>query len=372
MRIFLVGGGTGGHFYPLIAVAEALRTREQESGGVIELYYIGPNPYNQAALTAHNISFVSCPAGKRRRYASILNFLDTFKVLAGVMVAFCKLWYYYPDVIMSKGGYTSVPVVIAAGLLRIPVVAHDSDAVPGKATLIAKRIARYIGVSYQEALQYFPEEKVALTGIPIRKAFFTPAADPRGTLGITDALPIVFVTGGSLGAERINTVVLDSLDELLPAYVVVHQAGAEHAENVIRTAQSLITDQTLLGRYYVLPHLTEEQMVAAEQAADIIVSRAGSTTIAEIALNGKPSIIVPIPEEISHDQRKNAYAYAKTGAATVIEEKNLADGILSAEINRILTDQTVRQGMITAAQGFTAGNAAYTLADTLRGIANEH
>ena len=159
-RIVLVGGGTGGHFYPLIAIAEAIRDRDQANGTATDLRYIGPKPYNQTTLDTLNISYIHCPAGKQRRYASIQNFFDKFVIMYGALVALMKLLLIYPDVIMSKGGYTSVPVILAAGFLRIPLVIHDSDAVPGKANKIATKIARYIAISYEDAAQFFHRKKL--------------------------------------------------------------------------------------------------------------------------------------------------------------------------------------------------------------------
>lgn len=370
MKIVLVGGGTGGHFYPLIAVTEALR--ERDTSGTTELYYFGPNPYNKEVLAQQQIQHVYCPAGKQRRYSSISNFFDLFLIAAGVLVALIKLFWVYPDVVFSKGGYTSVPVVLAAAFLRIPIVIHESDAVVGRANKLAARFARYIAISYQEAAQYFPEHKTALTGIPIRKSFFTPITNPRQQLNITEDLPIILVTGGSLGSEKINTLILDSLDELLPNYIIIHQTGPDHENTIKQTAAALITDQTLRDRYFILGLMSADTFAAAQVAASIIISRAGSTSLAEIALQGKPAIVIPIPEEVSHDQRTNAYAYARTGAASVIEEKNLTDGLLTAEITRIMSDQETYQNMSAAAKRFTYPQAAYTLADTVLGIAAEH
>ena len=133
MRIVLVGGGTGGHFYPLMAIAEALYARAREVGsGAPELYFMGPDPYDRKTLESLDIAFISCPAGKARRYASFLNFLDAFSVMGGTLVAIIKLFRIYPDVVMSKGGYTSVPIVLASAFLRIPIVIHESDAKPGR------------------------------------------------------------------------------------------------------------------------------------------------------------------------------------------------------------------------------------------------
>lgn len=372
MRILFVGGGTGGHFYPLIATAEALTERVQASGSSAEFYYMGPNPYNQNELDRVNMQFVYCPAGKQRLYFSILNFTDKFKIVGGIFVAFYKLLWLYPDVVMSKGGYTSTPVVIAAWLLRIPIVIHESDAVPGRANKLAAKLARYIAIAHDEVASYFPTEKVALIGMPIRKSFFNPTKDPQSLLGVPNDRPIIFITGGSSGAERLNDLVLNSLDELLPDYTVIHQTGESHQEKVTATAKALISDSTLLNRYFILGTLTEEQFPAALDAASIVVSRAGSGTIFEIALKGKPSILIPIPEKISRDQRKNAYSYARTGASLVIEERNLTDHILAAEVKHILESPELREKMTRGASTFTNRDAAYKLADTLIGIGQEH
>lgn len=372
MRIVLTGGGTGGHFYPLIAVAEAVRDRDTALSQRTELIYMGPEPYNDASLTRLNIRFVYCPAGKRRRYFSLLNYTDKFKTLYGLFVAIRKLYALYPDAIMSKGGYTSIPIVLAAWLLRIPIVIHESDAVPGRANKLAARFARYIAISYDDTVANFPKEKVALTGIPIRKSFFAKQPNPHERLGIGTDRHVIFATGGSQGAERINNLILESLDELLPKFSVIHQAGADHEAKVTESAGELIKDTSLLEHYFVYGHMDAERFAAAQQAASVIVSRAGSGTIAEIALSGKPAILIPIPEEVSHDQRANAYAYARSGAATVIEEKNLTDGLLEAELTKILTDEAHYTQMQQAALAFTRPDAAYTLADTLLGIGNEH
>jgi UDP-N-acetylglucosamine--N-acetylmuramyl-(pentapeptide) pyrophosphoryl-undecaprenol N-acetylglucosamine transferase len=368
VRIGLVGGGTGGHFYPLIAVAESIYASQPGA----ELYYYGPHPYNPEILKTQNIRWRKIAAGKQRRYASIQNFLDTFRIIIGVFQGIIRLYFDYPDVIVSKGGYTSVPVIAAAAFLRIPIVIHESDAVPGRANKFAKKFARYIAISYDDAAAHFPAEKTALIGIPIRQAFFQQTTDPRAALGISTNKPIIFVTGGSLGAMRINTLVLDSLDELLPNYAIIHQAGADHATTVQETAKARGLAPDLMADYYVLGHAPAATMAAAQDAAALIISRAGSTSMFEIALKGKPSIIIPIPESVSHDQRTNAYAYARSGAASVIEEDNLTDGLLAAEVNRIMGDKRVYQAMATAAAQFTNRDAAAKLAATVLGIAAEH
>jgi UDP-N-acetylglucosamine--N-acetylmuramyl-(pentapeptide) pyrophosphoryl-undecaprenol N-acetylglucosamine transferase len=373
VRVVLVGGGTGGHFYPLIAITEALGSAAQATGATLELFYMGPDPYDKQSLDAYGITFVKVSGGKTRRYRSLLNVFDIFKTLWGIVEAVCKLFWIYPDVVMSKGGFTSVPVVLAAWFLRIPIVVHESDSVPGRANSLGAKFARYIAISYPEVAERFKNKKVALTGIPIRKVFLEPSTeDPHNALGIDPTYPLILVIGGSLGAERVNTLVLQALDELLPKYTIIHQTGASHIDAVLESAKTIISDQSLLSRYHPAGFIDSAVLVQAYRAAAIVVARGGSTSIFEIALAGKPSIIIPIPEEISHDQRTNAYAYARSGAATVMEEANLQDGLLAGEIMRIMDDHTVYEEMAAAAKAFAPRDAAEKLANILLAIGAEH
>jgi UDP-N-acetylglucosamine--N-acetylmuramyl-(pentapeptide) pyrophosphoryl-undecaprenol N-acetylglucosamine transferase len=368
MRIAFVGGGTGGHFYPLIATAEAVIEKNPSA----ELIYIGPDSFNEEELRSNNIRHVYCPAGKMRRYFSIQNFFDIFKTAAGFFVAMHQLFVWYPDVIFSKGGYTSVPVLLAARFYRIPVVIHESDSKPGRASLLSRKFARYIGIAYNEVSQFFPAEKTALVGIPIRKIIRRIDPTPFAKLGIPDDLPLIYITGGSLGADRINTLILKSLSKLLPQYRIFHQTGTELEKTVTQTAQALIPDQELLSRYYVKGSVSGSTMALLLDAASVVISRAGSTSLFEIALHGKPSIIIPIPEGISHDQRTNAYAYARSGAATVLEEGNLTENLLVAEIQSIMTNTQKQADMRLNALNFAKPDSADIIANALISIGIEH
>lgn len=365
-RILFVGGGTGGHFYPLIAVAEKLQ------GSGAELYYMGPDPYDATLLTQLSITYISCPAGKLRLYFSIQNFFDFFRNFFGIFVAIFKLYALYPDVVFSKGGYTSVPVLLAARFLRIPVVIHESDAVPGRANLLAKNFARYVAIAYPEAASFFATDRTALIGIPLRTDSMRIPTDPFAELGIPRDLPLIYVTGGSLGAERINNIILRSLNALLPQYRIFHQVGGSRKEEVTLTAKSLITDPVLQSRYYVVDRVEANVVAALLSAASLVITRAGSTTLFEIAIHGRPSIVIPIPEDISRDQRSNAYAFARAGAASVIEEANLTETLLTNEINTIIANATTWNSMSTAAQSFAQKDAAKKVASILLQIGEEH
>lgn len=374
MRIVLVGGGTGGHFYPLIAIAEALTSRANTKQEIPpELYYMGPEMYDEGSLFASGISYVHCPAGKLRRYTSLKNIPDFFRTVFGILVAIVKLYTLYPDVVMSKGGYTSVPVVIAAWILRIPIVIHESDAVPGRANRIGARFAQFIAITYDDSIAHFPPEKTALVGIPVRNILLAPPqGDPRTLLGLQSTKPLIFITGGSQGAERINDLIVSSLADLLPNFEILHQTGLEQEAVVSQTAEALLRDKALLAHYHVRGFLDVAALHAAETVAWLIISRAGSGSIYEIALHGKPSIIIPIPEEISHDQRTNAYAYARTGAAEVIEERNLTAHLLHSEITRMMNDPEIMAKMSAAARTFATRDAGMKIADMLVAIGKSH
>lgn len=368
MRIGFVGGGTGGHFYPLIAVAHELNATDVQP----ELFYFGPSPYDKELLKTLDIRYVYCPAGKLRRYFSIQNFLDIFRSFFGIFVAIWKLYIIYPDVIFSKGGFTSVPILTAAKFLNIPVVIHESDAVPGRANKLAIKHARYIGIAYDDVAQYFPPEKTALVGIPLRKEVLNTVENPHEKLGIPNDKPLIYVTGGSTGADRINNLILSSLSQLLQNYRIFHQTGQANLEELRLSAQSLLTGTTLLDNYYVEGNVNADMVSDLMSAATIVITRAGSTTLFEIAAHGKPAIIIPIPEDVSRDQRTNAYAYARNGSATVLEEHNLTPHLLAEEIRSIISDSGRYASMSQAAKNMYIEGAAEKIASILISIGTEH
>ncbi|MBI5405476.1 glycosyltransferase [Candidatus Kaiserbacteria bacterium] len=377
MTIAFTGGGTGGHFYPIIAIAEALSDLVREERLIApSLYYFAPNAFDEKALFENGIAFVRVPAGKMRRYASLRNVIDLFATLFGTLVASEKLFRLYPDVVVSKGGYGSVPTVLAARILRIPVIIHESDAKPGRANLLAARFAEKIAISFESAARYFPDRvqsKIARTGIPIRKALMrTEAEGATQYLGLERDVPTVLILGGSQGAARINDVVLSALPDLVSFANVIHQTGPAHFKNVEAVARVVLERSPHASRYHPINYLSEIALQRAAGAANIVVSRAGANSIAEIGLWKKPAIIIPIPEAISHDQRTNAYAYARTGAAIVIEEENLTPHLLASETRRIIDDLELGKRMAAGAAGFTDPDAARILARQVLAIALSH
>ncbi|HVZ76056.1 MAG TPA: UDP-N-acetylglucosamine--N-acetylmuramyl-(pentapeptide) pyrophosphoryl-undecaprenol N-acetylglucosamine transferase [Candidatus Paceibacterota bacterium] len=374
MKILFTGSGSGGHFYPIIAVAEAIGdlTRERK---LLEpqLYYAAPEPYDREMLMANNITFVPTAAGKMRRYFSLLNIVDFFKTGWGVIKSVLRTFFLYPDVVFATGGYGAFPTLLAARLFRIPVVIYATDVEPSRVNHWAGRFAEKVAVSFEEAAQYFPKDKVAFTGNPIRKAVLLPSREGAYEfLHLKREIPTLLVLGGSQGAQALNEAVLAALPQLVEKYQVVHQAGESNITEVEGRARVALMNSPYGERYKPFAYLNDLALRMAAGAAALVVSRAGAGGIFEIASWGLPSIIVPIPEPISHDQTKNAFSYARSGAAVVIEQNNLTPGLLISEINRILGNQQLVHQMSEAARSFGRPDAAKTIANALMDIALSH
>ena len=373
MRILFTGGGSGGHFYPIISIAEELNNLVKEKKLLeLELFYVSPTPYNRGVLFENGIVYKKNSAGKLRRYFSLLNFFDLFKTGWGILVSLALVYKLYPDVIFGKGGYASFPVLVAAYLLRIPVVIHESDTIPGRVNLWAGKFAKIVAVSYKEAAKYFPAGKVAYTSQPVRKDVAMPiTAGAREFLKIEENVPVVLVLGGSQGAQKINDTVLEGLKGLVEKYAIIHQTGKNNIVEVRATGEAILFDSLHKDRYKAYDYLNVLALRMAAGVASVVVSRAGST-IFEIAAWGVPSIVIPINEKVSRDQHSNAFAYARAGASEVIEENNLTANILASEIERLTTNEAEREKMKAAAKAFYKPDAARLVAEEILKIALEH
>ena len=373
MKIILTGGGSGGHFYPLIAVAESInQIAKKENLVSAQMFFMSDSPYDTEALIENNITFIPITAGKIRRYVSISNFFDIFRTAFGMIVALKKVFSIYPDVIFSKGAYASFPVLMAAKLLRIPVMIHESDSVPGKTNLWAGKFAQKIAVSYPDTAKYFPENKVAFTGNPLRRAVLNiNKSGAHEYLNLEKNIPTILIIGGSLGSQIINERILDALPKLIEKYQILHQTGKNNVLEVSQTSEVILANNPNKSRYRIFDYLNDLTLTMAAGASDLIISRAGST-IFEIASWGIPSIVIPITESNGNHQRINAYAYARSGAASVIEEANLTTNVLLGEIDRILQDKNMREKMSTAAKNFTRPDAANIIAREIINIALSH
>lgn len=377
MKILFTGGGSGGHFYPIIAIAQEIRRISTEKKLVQpELFFMSTGPYDERMLFETGIKFIPVVAGKIRRdknpLSLIKNFIDLFKMATGTIEAIIKIFKLYPDVIMSKGAYASFPAVLAGRLLRIPVVIHESDSRPGRVNLWSSKFAQRIAVSYPDALKYFPAEKTAITGNPLRQEILIPT--PVGAheyLRLDKELPIIFVVGGSQGAKHINDIVVDILPQLLIKYQIIHQVGEKNLADLRLRVNYILKDEPFKDRYQIFDYLDNTALRMTAGVASLVITRAGSTLF-EIANWGLPSIIIPLSEEVSHDQRTNAFTYARSGGAVVIEEKNLTQSVLLSEIDRIMTDKKLQEDMRQGAKSFARPEAATIIADELLKISLRH
>lgn len=373
MKIVFTGGGSGGHFYPIIAIAEkCIEIIEREKLVDAKFYFFAPSPYNRKVLFENGIRFRKVYAGKMYRYFSLLAPLEWLKTVIGVFKATASLWVVYPDVVFGKGGYGSFPTLLAAKFLHIPVVIHESDSIPGRANLWAAKFANRIALSYIEAAPYFDKDKTAYTGQPVRKEIATPAINgAREYLNLKEDVPVIFITGGSQGARIINEIVLDAIPELIKSYQVIHQVGNSNLKEISETAGVILEKNPNKDRYKIFGYLNDLAMRMSAGTASLVISRAGST-IFEIAAWGLPSIIIPITDSNGDHQTKNAFNYARTGATVVIEEKNLSPHVLMSEIERIMGSKPEQERMKAAARGFYHPDAAQKIAKEIVSIALAH
>jgi UDP-N-acetylglucosamine--N-acetylmuramyl-(pentapeptide) pyrophosphoryl-undecaprenol N-acetylglucosamine transferase len=373
MKVLLTGGGSGGHFYPLIAIAEELNALGQKEKIIdLKLYYMSDKPYDKRMLFENRITYVQIPAGKMRLYFSIRNFFDIFKTATGLFFGFLSMFFIYPDVVISKGGYAAFPAVFAARLLRIPVIIHESDSSPGRLNLWTSKFAKYIAVSWPEAGEKFPKDKTALIGQPIRKAILH--GSPEGAYDffkLNSNLPVIFIYGGSQGAEIINNAIIEILPSLLSKYQVIHQTGEKLYDDVVSSSKLILENSQNVSHYKPMPYLNNLAIRMASGIATIVISRAGSS-IFEIASWGIPSIIIPITNSNGDHQRKNAFSYARSGACEVIEESNLSSHVLVAEIDKLIEDKDRLTKMKERAQAFGSHDASTKIAQKALDIALSH
>ncbi|PIU99839.1 MAG: undecaprenyldiphospho-muramoylpentapeptide beta-N-acetylglucosaminyltransferase [Candidatus Tagabacteria bacterium CG03_land_8_20_14_0_80_41_22] len=374
MKILFTGGGTGGHFAPIISIIEALRVLIEEERLVgIEFIFMSDSPYDNDLLIKQDVRFIKVGTGKMRRYFSLLNVTDIFKTIGGLWRAFWIMYHDFPDVVFGKGGYASFPAMFAARILGIPVIIHESDVVPGRVNQWAAKFAKRIAISFPESVKYFPAAKTALTGNPIRRGVLgSTQEEAKEIFQLEKDIPVIFIYGGSQGSKNINDNIIDIAPEIVKFANVIHQCGKNNIEEVNGRLSVALEKSSFKFRYHVLNYLDENMLRNVSSVASVIVSRAGASSIFEIAAWGIPSIIIPITNSAQDHQRENAYSYARTGAAEVIEESNLTPNILLSEIKRLLEDKKRRESMKEAAKNFAQPKAARKIARELLSLALEH
>ena len=308
-RIILTGGGTAGHVTPNIALIPALK----EAG--YDIQYIGSKKgmerqlIEEAGIPYHGIS-----SGKLRRYFDVKNFTDPFRVLKGYTDASRLLKKLKPDVVFSKGGFVSVPVVLAAKRRGIPVIIHESDITPGLANKLSIPAATKICCNFPETIRYLPPDKSVLTGSPIRQELFQGSKEEGLKLcGFEEGKPVLLVMGGSLGAVAINQALRENLTALLDQFQIIHLCGNGNLDTSLEDVPG-----------YRQFEYAKEELTHLFAAADLIISRAGANTICELLALKKPNILIPLPASQSRgDQILNASSFEKSGYSYVLQEEEV-------------------------------------------------
>lgn len=368
MRILLTSGGSGGHIFPLISVARELKKIAPNYGMYdLEFLYFGASfeeDLGKEIIEKEGIKFKKSIPFKIRRYFALANIVETLFLPFSFFYALFQIFLFMPDVVFGKGGGVTIPIIIISWLFRIPIIIHDSDAIPGKANQFLAKFASKIAISFETARKYFPKNKTALTGNPIRMDILNGSKEmAKKIFGIKTEKPVILIMGGSQGAEKINTLISAILGDLLSDYEIIHICGTKHYDEILKEVKILFIPE-ILERYHLFPFLKDELM-HAYAICDLIISRAGAGSIFEIAALGKPSIIVPIPNSANDHQLENAYEYAKYGATVVLEESNLIPHMLLQKINLILKDKELAKEMSQSAKKFASPQAAQIIAQEI-------
>ena len=320
-KIIMTGGGSAGHVTPNLALVPKL-----ESLG-FEIKYIGSKKgIENDIIKKANIPFYSISSGKLRRYFDVKNFSDPFKVIKGVGDAFRILSKEKPDIVFSKGGFVTVPVVIAASMKKIPVVAHESDFTPGLANKIAGRFCDKLCVTFPESLKYIEGNKGILTGTPIREELFNGRAEiGRRFCNFKYDKETILIIGGSLGAKVINDTIRMDIERLLKEYNIIHLCGKNNLDDKLKNKEG-----------YIQLEYVSEELPDLMAYADLVISRAGANAIFELLALQKPHILIPLSAKASRgDQVLNAKSFKKSGYSVVIEEEELTTDKLYKELKEL-------------------------------------
>ena len=351
ITVAFTGGGTGGHIYPGLAVADALRTLYEKEGKKVSILWIGSSSGMDKKIVESATGsdgkppvdvFYGVPSGKLRRYFSLQNVIDVFKIILGCICSFFILIKNRPSFIFSKGGFVSVPPCFAAKLLKIKVFTHECDYTPGLATRINSRFASKILLSYKETAGFFPlrlKSKTEAVGNPVRPVFYN--AEPEAGMKFLNLerkeLPVLLVMGGSLGARQINELVYKKLDWLCSHFIVVHQTGDKNFSDAAFEKTPAIEKN-----YHPYPFIYSE-MPHVMALSDIVLSRAGANSIWECAVLAKPMILIPLTGAGTRgDQVDNAEFFAKKGCACVMTGSDVNSSRLQELLSGLESDDSRR------------------------------
>ncbi len=352
MKIVITGGGTGGHVVPNLAVIDELKKHFQDA----DLLYIGSGAKIEKDLVQNKIPYKSVLCGKLRRYYSLKNILDLIKIPLGIIQSLFILLKFRPKLIFGKGGYVSIPVVIAGFILRIPVIIHESDMHPGLANRILARFAKKIAVAFPNTKGNFKEKfhkKIVFLGNPIREEVFQGNPEKaRKYFNLNEQQPVIFVTGGSQGAKSLNHKIAEIVSGLVVDFQIIHQYG-----------NSPISFEH--PNYHAYDFLSKE-MADAYAVSDLVISRAGANTIFEITSLGKPCILVPLSSKVSRgDQIENANFVKENVDIEVLDEDKITPIILERIIRDLLEDEERLKNISEKLQKIFPKNAAQKIVNLI-------
>jgi len=368
MKIVFTGGGTGGHIFPIISIIRELKKIYPYEN--LKLYYIGPkDKFSEFLFQNEQVKVKTIFTGKIRRYLNFVSFFqnifDIFiKIPLGIIQSFFILIFLWPDLIFAKGGYGSIPVVLVGKMLFRTIFIHESDIAPGKTNKIIAKFAKEIFTAFPETKFYQEQEKIICVGNPLRAELLS--ADNSKEKGkklfnIESSKPVIFIMGGSQGAQKINDRVLEVLPAFLKDFEIIHQCGRKNYAQIKKEFEIILKKEEQ-ARYHLYSFLNEEQLREAYNVCDFIISRAGSGSIFEIAAVGKPSILVPIAGSAQNHQYLNAYYYQKIGACEVIEEANFKPHFLLERIKYFFANPLLLEEMKKNAKAFAKPEAAKIIA----------
>ncbi|APA96773.1 UDP-N-acetylglucosamine--N-acetylmuramyl-(pentapeptide) pyrophosphoryl-undecaprenol N-acetylglucosamine transferase [Nocardia seriolae] len=380
VRVIVAGGGTGGHTYPAVAAVRALRDLAAEAGASAEVLWVGvPDSLEQRVAAENDIEFTGIRAGKLRRDRNPLKMLnkdnarDALRVPVSVLTAQGVVRRFRPDAVLCTGGYVCAPIGMAAALRRRPLVIHEQTTGIGKANLLLARMADRIALSSDASVALLPariRDRALVTGNPIRPALTTgDAAAAVKALdwdGYAPGLPTVYITGGAQGAVQINDLIQALMPELLNSANVIHQCGRLSYEKVRDFAATLPAD--VRGRYLVREFIGPE-LPDVLALTDVVVSRSGAGTLAELTTLGKPSVLIPYPHSVGGEQIRNARILADHNAARALVGDDATVENLRTALTELLTESETRAAVSAAARALGHPRAAEHLALTVLDLA---
>jgi len=356
IKIVITGGGTGGHIFPLVAFVREAKIFFEKLNFVPVFYYLGPaNEVVKKTFQREGIKIFSVFSGKIRRYLNFssvfLNFLDFFKILFGFFQSLFLLFFIWPKFIFSKGGFGSFPVCLAGKIYQRKIFLHESDSVLGLANKILAKFSKIVFVSFKET-EIIPPSKKVFVGNIVRKEILQGDKErAKNKFSLVGDKKIILILGGSQGAQRINERILESINLFLENFELLHQVGPKNIAQTKALAEFLIKPE-LKKYYHPFGFLEEENLADALSVCDLVISRAGAGAIFEIALVGKPSVLIPLKESAQNHQLYNAYNFAKNGACLVIEEENFTSRFLFEIVKSLIFDEKKLKEMEEAAKNF--------------------